>query len=224
MKKTKQPLPWWTFLSKKFHNRSEGITLQGLAFLPPSQKIHSWTYATLTAQTWKRGKVNVRVLPSLLGADKISGARCAGLPPTAIPRTSGVVRLGSWAWSAKPKSHTLTTPSRESRTLSNFISRWTTPCWLRKSSASESCLLQSRSISNCQNCKWRVMKFSAFSPKKKKKKRTDILIRRKTQRSPAGGSNPGLLWSPVGRSNHGSTKPRQKLRENSRLSPRCQFC
>ena len=101
------------------------------------------------------------------------------MPPTAIPRTSGVVRLGSWAWSAKPKSHTLTTPSRESRTLSNFISRWTTPCWLRKSSASESCLLQSRSSSNCQNCKgtWKSNKIhSLFS---EKDRRTDSWIGRK---------------------------------------------
>ena len=155
IKKTKTTTTMLNFLVKKVHKTGQKAHLsKAWPFYHPQKQIHSWN--TLRAQNLKgrKEKVNVRVLPSLLGADKISGARWAGLPPTAKPRTSGVVRLGSWAWSAKPKSHTLTTPSRESRTLSNFISRWTTPCWLRKSSASESCLLQSRSISNCQNCKW----------------------------------------------------------------------
>ena len=213
------------FLVKKVHKTGQKAYLsKAWPFYHPHKQIHSWKTLRGSKLEKRKENVNVKVLPSLLGADKISGARWTGLPPTAIPRTSGAVRLGSWAWSAKPKSHTLTTPSRESRTLSNFISRWTTPCWLRKSSASESCLLQSRSISNCQNCKGTWKSDEILWVFSEKKIRTDILIRRKTQRSPTGGSNPGFLWSLVGRSNHGSTKPRQKLLANSRLSPRCQFC
>ena len=105
----------------------------------------AWPNEQRTQQLW-RFSVNI---PACRAPFKTSGARWAGLPPGAIPCTNRILKSVGWSWTAKPKSQIFRTPSCETKMLLSFMSRWTTPCCARNFSASESCLHQLRSSSNC---------------------------------------------------------------------------